>query len=114
MPAKLDSKIVEQIIAKAREYNRMSNPLTTEAAVLKASREFEEKGLIKSSEWGAYKTAAEKKFLSRLEKVKEAKKEKLLRGAEEAARARRDDDVEEAEAAEERLSEARMRAGRER
>jgi len=110
MPAKLDSKMVEQIIAKAREYTRMSNPLTAETAVLKASREL----VGQSNQWGAYKTAAEKKFLSRLEKAKEAKKEKLLRGAAEAASARRDDEIEEAEAAEERLSEARMRAGRER
>lgn len=107
MSAKLDEKIVEEIIAKAKEYTKMSQPLTAEAAILRASREFEKNGFIKSSEWSAYKNAAEKKLLSRTEKIKEAKHKEMLRGAHEAAWARRDAEVEEAEEAEERLSEIR-------
>lgn len=110
MPAKLDNKITEQIIAQAREYTCMSNPLDAEAAVLRASREL----VGQSPKWIAYKMAAKEKFLSRLEKAKEAKSAERLRGAAEAARARRDEEVETAEAAAERLAEIRSRAGRER
>lgn len=113
-PKSLDEEIIEKIIAQARRHTRSHSPLSAEAAVLRASREFEKSGLIKSSEWGAYKKAAEKKLLSRLEKAKEAKNAERLRGADEAARARRDEEVESAEAAAERLSEIRNQAGRER
>lgn len=108
MPAKLDKKIVEEIIAKAKEYTKMSQPLTVEAAILRASREL----AGQNPRWSAYKNAAEKQWLSRTEKIKEAKNKEMLRGAQEAAWARRDAEVEEAEAAEERLSEFRSRAGR--
>lgn len=109
MPAKLDQKIVEEIIAKAKEYTKMSQPLTAEAAILRASREL----VGQNPRWSAYKNAAEKKFFSRLEKAKEAKNKEMLRGTQEAAWARRDAEVEEAEAAEERLSEFRSRYSRE-
>lgn len=103
MPAKLDEKIVEEIINKAKEYTKMSQPLTAEAAVLRASREL----AGQNPRWSAYKKAAEKKLFSRTEKIKEAKHKEMLRGAQEAAWARRDAEVEEAEEAEERLSEIR-------
>lgn len=111
---KSPSQLVEEIISEARARTRGYGALTAEAAALEVARKFEKFGIIKSSEFGAYVKKATETLLSRLKKENEARKERRLIGAEEAALARRDAEIAEAEEAEERLSEIRRQAGRER
>lgn len=108
---KLDPQLVEKIINKAEGYTRMANALTVDAAFGKAANEFLGD---KNLQWGAYKKAAEKIFLNRQNEGREAKRKELLAGAEDAALARRDAEVLEAEASAEALFKLReeQRSGR--
>lgn len=100
----LDRQLLEKIIAKAEGYTRMSNALTVDAAFGKAATDFLGD---KNPAWGEYKQAAKGKFLNRKKEIQEIKKEEMLRGAQEAAWARRDAEVLEAEASADKLSEER-------
>lgn len=82
----------------------MSNAFTVDAAFSKAATEFLGD---KNSQWGAYKKSAKEIFLHRQKELKETKQKELLKGAQEAALARRDAEIEEDEGIEERLSELR-------
>lgn len=119
---KTKPQLIEEIISEARARTRGHGALTAEAAVLEAARKFEKNGLIKSSAWGDYVKKATEKLLSRLKKDKEAKNKEPLESAQEARRrrkhaqgmenaawARRDQEVLDAEASEEELSELRAR-----
>lgn len=118
----LDQKLIEAIISKAKEFRaRLPNALPTEEAIRQATNELVV-GATTPKIWSAYKIAAEKKLLSRLKKDKEAKNKEPLESAQEARRRRkhaqgtenaawerRDQEVLEAEASEEELSELRAR-----
>lgn len=90
----LDPKKIEKIIKKAEEYLRMPKPLEVDAAFGKAATIFlgENHGA-----WGEYKKTAKGIYLNRRKEIDGFKHQELLRGAQQAAWARRDAEIEEAE-----------------
>ncbi len=105
---KLDQQLIKNIIARAIERIGGSNPSSVDVEFGRATVDILGKG---HSQWGLYKKTSEGIFKSRQEELLEEKKLASLRGAQEAAWARRDDEVGEAEKAEERLSEFRRGVG---
>ncbi|TSC85085.1 MAG: hypothetical protein G01um101413_469 [Parcubacteria group bacterium Gr01-1014_13] len=105
----LDQKLIEKIIKKAEEYLRMPNPLTVDASFGKAATIFlgDNHGA-----WGEYKKKSIGIYLNRTKEKNELKHHDLLRGMQEAAWARRDAEVEEAEENEEVLSQLKGREGK--
>ena len=98
---KLDHKLIEKIISKAEGYMRMSNALMVDAAFGRAAKEILAEKY--PGAWGEYKKTAKGIFLNREKKLQEMKHEELLRGAQEASWARRDQEVLDAEKIEDEL-----------
>lgn len=91
----LDQKLIEKIISKAEGYTRMSNALTVDAAFGRAAKEVLADKY--PGAWGEYKKAARGIYLNRQKELDEFNHIELLRGAQEAALARNDQGVLDAE-----------------
>ena len=102
----LDIQILEKIIKNAEAYIRMLNPFTEDAAFGRAAKEMLADKY--PGAWGEYKKAAKGIYLNRQKELLEVKDEESLRGAQEAAWTRKDQEVLDAEATEEELWELRM------
>ncbi|HSR89528.1 MAG TPA: hypothetical protein VLK22_04025 [Candidatus Udaeobacter sp.] len=106
----LDKALIEKIINKAEAFISMPNGLTVEAAFNKAVTIFLGD---KHGAWGEYKKIAKGIYLNRQKELKEIRDRSLLDGARDAALARRDAEVEEAENNNEDLSHLKGRRERE-
>ncbi len=103
-----DKKKIGEIIKRAEEYLRMPKPLEVDAAFGRAVSDVMGRD-VNAGVWGEYKQAARNVYLAEKEKnqevLSEIKAKEIKRGAQQAAWARRDDVMLEAEENNDNLSE---------